>query len=314
VDEQNKHSFHMPGSDYRWVLRGKVRGAFRRGGVSESSEDLFSQFRKVDRLFVTKYGCKRCPSFGTDDCPYGVGFKRREPMTYRPGFNEVVIPSKDEPTTTEERSDVRSEATNVARSAPVGNTDSTVTEASSRVTQTREILLESHKHGICDERVRELGFYANKVSSIHGLVIERSETLQEMHSIKEALRSKVSDLIANESTFKAEYGDEKFKTAITQYMDILERKEKMINNAITQEIKFKELVEKREQSKMDALEIDSITQDLKKMLTRVDKRDSIDTMSTKETDFTPISNEPILRSIPTKDNQGESTKHSEDNK
>ena len=118
-------------------------------------DEFVSWFRRQDRLMVSKYGCKRCPHRGTSLCPYGVGVKRVQDKGVPMKFGEVSHGSEGLPSSQ------------------------------------HYVELQHMEDGICQERVRELSFFAKNITTVNGLLSERAEN---MYQMKELL-AKIADIV-----------------------------------------------------------------------------------------------------------------------
>jgi hypothetical protein len=227
---EKKYTFHLPGNDYRGFLGRKERGVLAKEGVDASTRDMFSRFRRVDRLFVNKYGCVRCPHKGTRMCPYGVGQSIRHNKPYTQGSFEEVREVTGKPDDVE-------------------------------VTKTE------YTHGICPERTRELGFFANNVSNMNGLLAERAESLQKIKDVETALYAALEDIMRDPKALmvKDKDGDIRAIRLVEQLTDLQLKKEQLVKNSIDQQIKFEEL-KSRDRNELPVLDVTKIKERIEQQL------------------------------------------------
>jgi hypothetical protein len=227
-EEKKSYNFHQKGSEFRTAVKTKY-AYVKNGSDSEiPDEDVFSRFRRIDRVFVSKYGCVRCPHRGTSVCPYGVGSRRTVPRSHILTPWEKVV---------------------------------------SELPQTNEKIIDvdEHREGICPERVREMAFFTQKVTNMNGLLAERADNMRDMRDLKEKIQRVVSAMEAEPATFKTVEGDVKVKSFLQQYQDTLTKYNQFLDNAVNQQLKFEEL-KTREREGPRTIDVQAVESHIKKTL------------------------------------------------
>lgn len=228
ADDKPSYNFHQSGPDFRTAVKGKYAYVKAGENASEPDDDVFTRFRKIDRLFIAKYGCVRCPHKGTALCPYGVGIHRTVKR------NHVLTPW-----------------------------ETTVTD----LPETNEKIIEvqEHRDGICAERTREIAFFTDKVTGMNGLLLERAENMRDMKDLKEKMQRIVTALESEPATFKTTDGDTKVKSVLAQYQDTLTKYNSFLDNAIGQQLKFEE-IKSRDREGPRVIDVQAVESHIRKTL------------------------------------------------